>query len=55
MKAFMKALIVNYAIAAVWFVEEYHQFGELQWNRECDNLVWILYLLILTYAFMKQE
>lgn len=55
MKAFLKALIINYAIAAVWYAEEYRQFGELQWDRNCDNLVWILYLIALTYAFIRKE
>lgn len=53
MKAFLKALIINYAITAVWYAEEYRQFGKLQWDRNCDNLVWILYLIALTYAFYK--
>lgn len=52
--AFIKACIVSLAISAVWFVLEYAQFGELQGNRECDNVVFILYLIALWYAFSKQ-
>lgn len=51
--AFIKALVTNFAITAVWYWYEYKQFGELQWNRKCDNVVWCLYLIVLWYAFKK--
>lgn len=52
--AFIKACIVSLAISEVWFVLEYIQFGELQGNRICDNVVFVLYLIALWYAFSKQ-
>jgi len=51
--AFLKALIVNLAINAVWMAFEYDQFGELQYGRECDYVVWLLYLLVMWYLFWK--
>lgn len=53
--AFIKALIVNLAIDAVWMAYEYDQFGELQLGRECDGVVWGLYLVVLWYLFWKLE
>lgn len=49
--AFWKALMVNLAVAAIWFVAEYEQYGELQWDRECDNIVFWIYFFILWYLF----
>lgn len=51
--AFWKALIVNLAVAAIWFVAEYKQYGELQWDRECDNIVFWTYFVILWYLFSR--
>ncbi|MDD3253929.1 MAG: hypothetical protein PHV18_15400 [Lachnospiraceae bacterium] len=53
--AFIKALIVNMAISAVWYAIEWMQYGELQWDRECDDVVWWLYLLVLWYLFAHQN
>ena len=52
--AFLKALIVSMAISAVWYGYEWKQFKELQWNRQCDNIVWILYFGVLWYVFAHQ-
>ncbi len=54
-EAFIKALIVNLAVTAIWYASEWLQFGELQFNRECDNIVSFIYLLILWYLFYKNE
>jgi hypothetical protein len=51
--AFIKALIVNFAVSAVWMASEYAQFGELQYGRECDNIVFWLYLCITWCLFLK--
>ena len=51
--AFWKALIVNLAVAAIWFWSEYQQYGELQWDRECDNIVFWVYFFILWYLFSR--
>jgi hypothetical protein len=53
--AFIKAVIVGLAIDAVWMAYEYKQFGELQFGRECDSVVWLLYLLVMWYLFWKLE
>lgn len=53
--AFLKALILNLAINAVWLELEYEQFGELQFGRECDYVVWLLYLFVMWYLFWKAE
>ena len=53
--AFIKAMVVNLAITAVWYAFEWKQFGELQWNRTCDNVVGILYFLVLWYLFANQN
>lgn len=54
MNGFIKALIVSLAILAVWFMREWIEFGELQWDRECDNVVFVLYFFALWYAFSKK-
>ena len=51
--AFIKALTVNLAISAIWYGLEWKQYKELQWDRNCDNTVWLLYLLVLWYLFAR--
>lgn len=53
--AFAKALIVSMAISAVWYAMEWMQYRELQWDRQCDNVVWVLYLLVLWRLFAHQN
>ena len=53
--SFVRALIINLAITAIWYISEWTQYGELQLNRECDNVVSMLYLLTLWYLFWKNE
>lgn len=52
--AFIKALIVSLAVSAVWYGLEWLEFKELQWNRECDNVVWVIYFIILWWLFAHQ-
>ena len=33
-KGFIYAVLISLSITAVWYVYEYKQFGELQWDRE---------------------
>lgn len=54
-KAFVEALTVNLAVTAIWYASEWMQFGELQFNRECDNIVNTIYLFVLWYLFWKNE
>lgn len=51
----IKALIVNMSISAVWYVIEYEQYQKLEWDRMCDNVVWVLYLLVLWWLFAHQS
>lgn len=53
--AVVKALIVSSAITAVWYALEFKQFGELQWNRKCDNAAWWLYFIALWYLFARRK
>ena len=55
MMALVKAVIVSLAISAVWYAYEWKQFGELQWDRKCDNIVGVLYLMVLWYLFAHQN
>ncbi|MBQ8662492.1 MAG: hypothetical protein IJ471_01405 [Eubacterium sp.] len=50
---FVIAVLVTLAIIAVWYGLEYQQFGELQWNRRCDEVVAILYFIALWIGFSK--
>lgn len=54
-EAFVKTLTVNLAVTAIWYASEWMQFGELQFNRECDNIVNTIYLFILWYLFYENE
>ena len=47
------AFIINLAITTNWYRVEYQQFGELQWNRKCDNVVSVLYFIALWIGFSK--
>ena len=53
--ALIKALMVNMAISAMWYGLEWMQYKELQWDGECDNVVWVLYLLVLWWLFAHQN
>lgn len=55
LKAFIKACVVSLVISLIWFLVEYIQFGELQGNRICDNVVYVFYLLVLWYLFSHQN
>ena len=52
-EGFIKALIISLAILAVWYGLEWHQFRELQWNRQCDSVVFDLYFMVLWYLLSK--
>jgi hypothetical protein len=54
MVAFVKAVILNSAIYAVWYYLEYKQFGILQWDRKCDDVVSVIYFLLTWYLFAKK-
>lgn len=51
---FIKSFIASIVILPFWYISEYQQFGELQFDRKCDNVVWLLYLAALTFAFASK-
>lgn len=52
-KGFIYAALVTMAITAVWYAFEYMQFGTLQWERQCDEVVSTLYFVALWIAFSR--
>jgi hypothetical protein len=54
-KSLWKAIVINWAITAVWYMCEYEQFGCLQWDRWGDNVVSMLYTAALWYAFHQER
>ena len=52
-KSIFNAVITNLAIWAVWYLCEYREFGELQFSRECDNIVAVLYFVLTVVLFYK--
>lgn len=52
---FIKAFITNLAVLAIWYGLEWVEFGELQWHRECDNTVWLVYFIILCYLYATKQ
>lgn len=50
MKAMLKATCVTLAVCAIWYFEEYKEFGALI-QRQCDNVVGLVYFFILWYLF----
>lgn len=55
MVAFIKAVVLNLAIYAVWYYLEYKQFGALQWDRKCDDVVGTIYFLATWYLLAKKS
>lgn len=49
--AFLKAAIVTLAVSAIWYIAEWKQFHELQFDRKCDDIVCFVYFLIIWYLF----
>lgn len=54
-KALWKSIIVNLAVTAIWYAVEYEQFGTLQWDRWGDNIIGVLYILIIWQMFRRIE
>lgn len=50
---FIKAIIINLAITAIWYQYEYRQFKELQWDRKCDAVVSTVYFFVIWILLMK--
>ena len=52
-KALWKATIHMLAISALWYGLEFMQYGTLQWDRQCDNVIGIIFLIVLWNAYHK--
>ena len=50
-KALWKATIHMLVISALWYGLEFMQYGTLQWDRQCDNVIGIIFLVMLWYAY----
>ena len=50
-KALWKATIHMLAISALWYGLEFMQYGTLQWDRQCDNVIGIIFLVMLWYVY----
>lgn len=50
-KAYFTMLLVSF----LWYWLEYNEFGELQWDRGCDNVVTLVYMMILWYLFYHKK
>ena len=50
-KGFIYAVLISLSITAVWYVYEYKQFGELQWDRDVS----ILYFIALWIAYSERS
>ena len=53
LRALWKAIIHTLAICAIWYILEFIQYGTLQLNRQCDNVVVIVFLIVLWNAYHK--
>ena len=53
MKTLIISTLISLAITAIWYILEYQQFGELQWGRQCDEVVFLLYFIALCVGFSK--
>lgn len=51
----IKSLIVNLAIFAIWYACEFQQFGTLQFDRQCDEVISFIYILVIWYFIHKLE
>ena len=47
-KALAESVVINLAIVALWLMAEYDQFGELQFDRKCDSLIYCIYFFTIT-------
>lgn len=52
-RALWKATIHMLAICALWYGLEFMQYGTLQWDRQCDNVIGVIFLVVLWYAYHK--
>lgn len=53
LKGLMIAIAISYSIAMIWEFIECLQFGEIQHGRICDDIVYILYFIVLWIGFSR--
>lgn len=46
-KAFWRSYVTLLAISAIWYGLEFIEFGTLCWDRKCDNIVGLLFFIVL--------
>jgi hypothetical protein len=52
-KSIFIALFISLIIYIVWATIEWIEFGEIQNNRTCDDVVFVLYYIVLAIGFSK--
>ena len=52
-KAFWRSYVTLLAISAIWYGLEFIEFGTLCWDRKCDNIVGLLFFIVLWYTNHK--
>lgn len=52
-KGFMHAAVISIVIYIIWTFLEFWQFGEIQGDRICDNVVYVIYFMALWCGFSK--
>ena len=54
-KAAAKAFVHLLAISAIWYILEFMEFGTLQWDRACDNIIGFIFFFIIWGAYHKHN
>ena len=52
-KAFWRSYVTLLAISAIWYGLEFIEFGTLCWDRKCDNIIGLLFFIVLWYTNHK--
>lgn len=47
--------IYSLAIGCIWYGLEYVQFSKLQWDRKCDNCVYLIYYILIAWLVHKNN
>lgn len=54
-KIYFQSLLISLSILSLWMICEYQQFGELQLDRQCDDMVFVLYHGVITWLLVDIE
>lgn len=52
-KSILIAFVISIIIYLVWCDIEFFQFGEIQDNRVCDDVVFLIYFIALAIGYSK--